>query len=155
MRKSLFLIFVICILFFGCTSAKLISNVEIPSDKETIYLCFDNTQSTVESGGYLIGNMFFAGVDTASFNTLENRILAKNILTEKGYKISQKIENADMILYAGCESSEIQSVVTILLVDAKTEAEYVTTKGSYGMGIDLKGDMKGALKNALQSIPNK
>lgn len=60
-----------------------------------------------------------------------------------------------MILYGGCESSEIQSVVTLLLVDVKTEEEYIVAKGSYGMGMDLKGDMKGALKNALKNIPNK
>ena len=59
------------------------------------------------------------------------------------------------LLYGGCESSEIQSVVTLLLVDVKTEEEYVLAKGTYGMGMDLKGDMKGALKNALKSIPNK
>ena len=39
--------------------------------------------------------------------------------------------------------------------DWKTEEEYILSKGSYGMGMDLKGDMKGALKNALKSIPNK
>ena len=50
------------------------------------------------------------------------------------------------LLYGGCESSEIQSVVTLLLVDVKTEEEYILSKGSYGMGMDLKGDMKGALK---------
>ena len=33
--------------------------------------------------------------------------------------------------------------------------EYVLAKGTYGMGMDLKGDMKGALKNALKSIPIK
>ena len=86
---------------------------------------------------------------------MANRILAKNSLIEKGYKVTQKIENADMILYGGCESSEIQSVVTLLLVDVKTEEEYVLAKGTYGMGMDLKGDMKGALKNALKNIPNK
>ena len=60
-----------------------------------------------------------------------------------------------MILYGGCESSEIKSVVTLLLVDIKTEEEYILTEGSYGMGMDLKGDIKGALKNALKNIPNK
>ena len=47
-----------------------------------------------------------------------------------------------MILYGGCESSEIQSVVTLLLVDVKTEEEYVLAKGTYGMGMDLKGEKK-------------
>ena len=82
-------------------------------------------------------------------------MLTKTSLIEKGYKVTQKIENADMILYGGCESSEIQSVVTLLLVDVKTEEEYVLAKGTYGMGMDLNGDMKGALKNALKTIPNK
>lgn len=52
------------------------------------------------------------------------------------------------LLYGGCESSEIQSVVvvTLLLVDVKKEEEYVLAKGTYGMGMDLKGDIKGALK---------
>ena len=39
---------------------------------------------------------------------------AEDLLEIKDY-----IENADMILYGGCESSEIQSVVTLLLVDVK------------------------------------
>ena len=60
-----------------------------------------------------------------------------------------------MILYGGCESSEIQSVVTLLLVDVKTEEEYILSKGSYGMGMDLKGDMKGALKIYLISKSKK
>ena len=38
-----------------------------------------------------------------------------------------------MILYGGCESSEIQSVATLLLVDVKTEEEYVLAKGTYGI----------------------
>lgn len=59
------------------------------------------------------------------------------------------------LLQIGFHLSEIQSVVTLLLVDVKTEEEYVLAKGTYGMGMDLKGDMKGALKNALKSIPNK
>ena len=44
-------------------------------------------------------------------------MLTKNSLIEKGFKVTQKIENADMILYGGCESSDIQSVVTLLLID--------------------------------------
>ena len=153
--KKIFSIILLCLLFIGCTSAKLISSTTIPSEKETIYISFDNMQATVNTGGFVVGNTFFAGTDTASFNTLENRIVVKNSLIEKGYKVTQKIENADMILYGGCDSSEIQSVVTLLLVDVKTEEEYILSKGSYGMGMDLKGDMKGALKNALKSIPNK
>lgn len=153
--KKLFSLVLLCFIFMGCTSAKLISSTTIPSEKETVYISFDNTQATVSTGGFVVGNTFFAGTDTASFNTLENRMLTKTSLIEKGYKITQKIENADMILYGGCESSEIQSVVTLLLVDVKTEEEYVLAKGTYGMGMDLKGDMKGALKNALKSIPNK
>ena len=82
-------------------------------------------------------------------------MLTKTSLIEKGYKVTQKIENADMILYGGCESSEIQSVVTLLLVDVKTEEEYVLAKCTYGMWMDFNGDMKGALKNALKTIPNK
>ena len=154
MKKNFFII-LLCLLFIGCTSAKLISSTTIPSEKETIYISFDNMQATVNTGGFVVGNTFFAGTDTASFNTLENRIVVKNSLIEKGYKVTQKIENADMILYGGCDSSEIQSVVTLLLVDVKTEEEYILSKGSYGMGMDLKGDMKGALKNALKNIPNK
>ena len=153
--KKLFSLVLLCFIFMGCTSAKLISSTTIPSEKETVYISFDNTQATVSTGGFVVGNTFFAGTDTASFNTLENRMLTKTLLIEKGYKVTQKIENADMILYGGCESSEIQSVVTLLLVDVKTEEEYVLAKGTYGMGMDLKGDMKGALKNALKSIPNK
>ena len=153
--KKLISVFLLCFIFMGCTSAKLITSTPIPSEKETIYISFDNTQSTVSTGGFIVGNTFFAGTDTAFFNTLENRILVKNSLIEKGYKVTQKIENADMILYGGCESNEIQSVVTLLLVDVKTEEEYIVAKGSYGMGMDLKGDMKGALKNALKNIPNK
>ena len=153
--KKIFSIILLCLLFIGCTSAKLISSTTIPSEKETIYISFDNMQATVNTGGFVVGNTFFAGTDTASFNTLENRIVVKNSLIEKGYKVTQKIENADMILYGGCESSEIQSVVTLLLVDVKTEEEYILSKGSYGIGMDLKGDMKGALKNALKNIPNK
>lgn len=151
--KKLLSVILLCFSIFGCSSAKLVSNAQIPEGKETIYLNFDNTQTTVDAGGVVIGNMIFSDVQTASLNTLNNRMLAKDILTEKGYKVTQKLENADMILYAGCESSEVKTVVTIVLVDAKTEEEYAVANGSYGMGMDLNGDIKGALKNALQSIP--
>ena len=110
-------IILLCPILMGCTSAKLISSTTIPSEKETVYISFDNTQATVSMVGFVVGNTFFAGTDTASFNTLENRMLTKTSLIEKGYKVIQKNENADMILYGGCESSEIQSVVTLLLVD--------------------------------------
>ena len=82
-------------------------------------------------------------------------MLAKSILKAKGYKITNKIEKADLFIYGGCDSNEVQSRVMLVLVDAKTEEEYVVTKGTYGMGWDLNGDIKGALKNALQSIPNR
>ena len=154
MKKNLFFI-LICFLFVGCSSTKVLLNVVIPDGKDTVYLIFDNTQSTVSTGGIVVGNMFFSDVETASFNTLENRMLAKSILKAKGYKITNNIEKADLFIYGGCESNEVQSRVMLVLVDAKTEEEYVVTKGTYGMGWDLNGDIKGALKNALQSIPNR
>ena len=46
----------------GCTSAKLISSTTIPSEKETVYISFDNTQATVSTGGFVVGNTFFAGL---------------------------------------------------------------------------------------------
>ncbi len=153
--KKIFVILFSSIILFSCTSSNLVSSTTIPIDKRTIYLSFDNTHSTVDAGGFIVGNMFISNIESASFNTLENRMLTKRILEEKGYKITQKLEMADMILFAGCESNEILSEVTILIVDSKTEEEYVITKGSFGIGLDLKGDMKGALQNALQSIPNR
>ena len=145
----------ICFLLLGCSSSNVLLNVTIPGDKDTIYLIFDNTQSTISSGGIVVGNMFFTDVETASFNSLENRMLAKSTLSAKGYKITNKIEKADLFVYGGCESNEIQSKVMLVLVDAKTEKEYVVSKGTYGMGWDLNGDIKGALKNALDGIPNR
>ena len=154
MKKIISLI-LFCFIFMGYISAKLISSKTIPGEKKTVYISFDNTQATVSTGGFVVGNTIFTGTDTASFNTLENRMLTKNSLIEKGFKVTQKIENADMILYGGCESNEFQSVVTLLLVDVETEEEYIIAKGSYGMGMDLNGDIKGALKNALKYIPKK
>ena len=82
--KKIFSLFLLCSIFFmGCTSAKLISSTTIPSEKETVYISFDNTQATVSTGGFVVGNTFFAGTDTASFNTLENRMLTKTSLIEK------------------------------------------------------------------------
>lgn len=153
--KKFFLIFIVSIFLGGCSSTRTILSVAIPDDKETIYLAFDNTQSTISTGGFFVGNVYFSGTESASFNTLDNRLLAKSILTEKGYKVTQKIENADMLLYGGCESNDVQSVVTLMLIDAKTEKEYIISKGTYGMGWDLNGDIKGALENALQNIPKK
>ena len=77
--KKIFSIILLCLLFIGCTSAKLISSTTIPSEKETIYISFDNMQATVNTGGFVVGNTFFAGTDTASFNTLENRIVVKTL----------------------------------------------------------------------------
>lgn len=153
--KKFFSVFFLSFIFFSCSSAKLVSTTKIPKDKVTIYLNFDNTQSTVETTGFVSGNTFYASTDTASFNTLKNWTIAKDILTEKGYKITRKVENSDMILYIGCESTEIKTTVTAILVDSNTEAEYAVTEGIYGMGLDIKGDIKGALKNAIQRIPNK
>ncbi|MBR2090275.1 MAG: hypothetical protein IJ905_07915 [Fibrobacter sp.] len=153
--KIIFHLLLICFLLLGCSSSNVLLNVTIPGDKDTIYLIFDNTQSTISSGGIVVGNMFFTDVETASFNSLENRMLAKSTLSAKGYKITNKIEKADLFVYGGCESNEIQSKVMLVLVDAKTEKEYVVSKGTYGMGWDLNGDIKGALKNALDGIPNR
>lgn len=44
-------------------------------------------------------------------------------------KISPTILSLEFFC-TGCESSEIQSVVTLLLVDVKTEEEYVLAKGT-------------------------
>lgn len=153
--KKIFCLLFTCFLFWGCSSTNVLLSVAVPVEKENIYLIFDNTQSTVSTGGVIVGNMYISDFETASFNTLDNRMLAKSILTAKGYKITQKVEKADLFLYGGCESNEIQSKVTLVLVDAKNEKEYVVSKGSFGMGWDLNGDIKGALENALQGIPNR
>lgn len=58
MKKILFFI-LICFLFVGCSSTKVLLNVVIPDGKDTVYLIFDNTQSTVSTGGIVVGNMFF------------------------------------------------------------------------------------------------
>ena len=70
--------------------------------------------------------------------------LSKIILTDS---------NLFFFLYAFLGNPQL--LIITLLVDVKTEEEYVLAKGTYGMGMDLKGDIKGALKNALKSIPNK
>jgi len=153
MKKNILFILLLSLGFY--LSAEEISNVSIPSNKSSIYLEFDNAQLTIGSQGVVIGDMIFSGTDSSSLNTLDNRRIAKNFLTEKGYTVTQKLENADMILYGGCESSDIRSVVTLVLVDSETEEEYFVVTGSYGMGMDLKGDIKGALKRALKNIPNR
>lgn len=154
MKKFIILV-LSCFILLGCSSTKLISSSSIPEGKETIYILFDNTQSTVDSGGVFIGNVFVSGTESASFNTLDNRLITKTMLAEKGFKVTQTKEKADMILYGGCDSSEVQSVVTLMLIDSETEEEYALVKGTYGMGMDLNGDIKGALKNALKSLPNR
>ena len=78
--KKIFSLILLCSIFMGCTSAKLISSTTIPSEKETVYISFDNTQATVSTGGFVVGNTFFAGTDTASFNTLENRMLTDQLV---------------------------------------------------------------------------
>lgn len=60
--KKLFSLVLLCFIFMGCTSAKLISSTTIPSEKETVYISFDNTQATVSTGGFVVGNTFFAGL---------------------------------------------------------------------------------------------
>lgn len=153
--KNKILLFVLPFLILGCTSAKILSQQNIPTEKSTVYISLDNTEASVGSIGYISGNFIFTGSETASFNTLDNRMIIKEQLTAKGYKVTNKIENAELILLGGCESSEVQSVVTLVLVDYETEEEYCILRGTYGMGMDLKGDMKGALKNALKNLPTK
>jgi len=151
--KKLTGLFLLCLILAGCTSTKLISHDAIPDEKNTIYLAFDDYQAT-NVGGFMMGYVFIPYTETGSFNTLTNRMKAKEILCAKGYSITTKVENADLILYAGCES-DLVTEVTILIVDAITEKEYVITKGTYGMGWDLNDDIENALINALESIPER
>ena len=65
------------------------------------------------------------------------------------------LTDSNLFFYLYAFLGNPQLLIITLLVDVKTEEEYVLAKGTYGMGMDLKGDMKGAFKNALKSIPNK
>ncbi|MBQ3943909.1 MAG: hypothetical protein II669_06285, partial [Elusimicrobia bacterium] len=56
--KKILSLLLLCSIFMGCTSAKLISSKTIPSEKETVYISFDNTQATVSTGGFVVGNIF-------------------------------------------------------------------------------------------------
>lgn len=154
MKKLFFTYFLILTLILsGCTSAKIIQQTTIPQNKKNVYISLDNTQANVNSVGFIAGNFFIAGTDSASFNTLDNRLIIKQELISKGFSVTTKIETADLILFGGCESSEVESVVTLVLSDSATEEEYCILQGTYGMGMDLKGDIKGALKNALKNLP--
>ena len=156
MRKIFLTAFLISMLIFSsCSSAKIISQTSIPPNKKNIYISLDNTQSTIASASYMVRNFFIVGTDSASFNTLDNRIIVKEQLISKGFSVTNKIETADLILLGGCESSDAESVVTLVLADSETEEEYCILQGAYGMGMDLKGDIKGALRNALQLLPTR
>lgn len=154
-KSKVILLLLMSVLMVGCSSVKMISERDIPNEKKFIFLVLDENELKVESGGYVYGNFFYSGSESSYLNSLENKILIKQLLSEKGYFVTNHIEKADLILYGGCKSSDIQSVITIVLVDKETEEEYIVTQGSYGMGLDLDGDIKGALKNALKNIPNR
>ena len=87
--------------------------------------------------------------------TIENRNIAIKILTQRGYKVVSNIKEADIVLLGGYSSNEIRSKVSLAFLDAYTEELLFTTEGMYGMGWDINGDVRGALKNALNSIPDK
>lgn len=107
--KKCFYIFLLCFIFFGCNSAKLVSTTKIPKDKVTIYLNFDNTQSTVETTGFVSGNTFYASTDTASFNTLKNffrqapnHLICNNHIIQKINLIFPKIRLYGNIIIQSC-----------------------------------------------------
>ena len=154
MRKIVMLF--LAVLLVGCTSASFEEIGGIPAEYETVLVVLDSTKTTVNTGGFFSsGNAsyFYSATDSSTLDTIGNRNIVIKALTEKGYKYTSDAEKADIILLAGNESNEVRTVVSISLLDAKSEELLFTTSGMYGMGMDLGGDIRGALKNALKGIP--
>ena len=155
MRK-IFLALICALLLVGCTSASFEVINGIPEEYETVFVVLDSSKTTINSTGFFTsggGTYFYDYGDSSYLDTVNNRNIVIKTLTQKGYKYTNNIEKADIVLLAGNESNEIRTVVSISLLDAKTEELLYTTSGMYGMGMDLSGDMRGALKNALKGIP--
>ena len=160
MKKSIFLLFIVFIFFSGCTSAKFEEMKAIPEDYENVYICFDSSQTIIGRGpSFSSGNGYFSynsgWSHSTTLDTIENRNIAIKILTQRGYKVVSNIKEADIVLLGGYSSNEIRSKVSLAFLDAYTEELLFTTEGMYGMGWDINGDVRGALKNALNSIPDK
>ena len=153
--KHIFMLF-IALLFVSCTSASFEEINGIPSEYQTIFVCLDSSKTTIDSSGFFTsgsGTYFYSGTDSASLDTIGNRNIVIKALVAKGYKYTSDIEKADMILLAGNETSEIRTIVSISLLDAKSEDLLYTTSGMYGMGWGIDSDVRNALKNALKGIP--
>ena len=155
MKKSIFLLFIVFIFFSGCTSAKFEEMKAIPEEYENIYICFDSSQTIIGRGpSFSSGNGYFSynsgWSHSTTLDTIENRNIAIKILTQRGYKVVSNIKEADIVLLGGYSSNEIRSKVSLAFLDAYTEELLFTTEGMYGMGWDINGDVRGALKNALK-----
>lgn len=160
MKKIHFLFLMVFTLFSGCTSSKFEEVKTIPEEYVNVYICFDTSKTTIGMGPSISSSYgyfsFYPGwSQSTTLDTIENRNTAIKILTQKGYKVVSDIKSASIILMGGYTSNEIRSKVSLVFLDANTQELIFSTEGMYGMGIDINGDVSGALKNALNRIPEK
>lgn len=160
MKKNPLLFIAFVFLFLGCSSSNFEKTKEIPDDYVYIFVSLDSSKVTIGQGESFTVSSGIVSYNpgwsqSTTLNTVENRNTTVKILTQKGYKVTSDINLADMILIGGYTSNEFRTKVSLTFLDANTEELIFLTEGSYGMGWDIDGDVRGALKNALNSIPQK
>ena len=160
MKKNIIVFFTLLFLFSSCTSAKFEEIQTLPEDYIYIYICLDASQTTIGSGPSFSSNNGSFSYNpgwshSTTLDTIENRNTIIKILTQKGFKITSDLDLADIILLGGYTTNEIRSKVSLTFIDANTEELLFISEGMYGMGWDINGDVRGALKNALDCIPEK
>lgn len=149
----------LCVLFTftSCVSSEITEYKEISEDAKTVYVQLDSNTNIVSGGGYFStnGTAMFYDIESGVLNTLKNRLMIQSSLTAKGYKVSNSIDEADLIMQGGFESSEIKTTVLLAIFDKESNDLLAICKGAYGMGLDLQDDINGALKKALEKIPSR
>lgn len=159
-KSSLLFSLLIVLLTSSCVSAKATTYSDIPDDYKSVYIILDSSKTTVASEGY-----FYYSYDTFSYipgyssdamlDTVKNRVLIQTTLEGKGYIIVSNIDDADMILMGGYTTNELYTDVILAFYDKESNKVLFTSEGRYGIGLDLQGDVNGAVKKALESVPEK
>ena len=161
--KNIIYIFVMMFTVFmhsSCVSSKFTNYVAIPQEYENIFIILDSNKTTLTSGGYLSysnNSMTYipSSLNEAVLDTVKNKVNIQTDLTSKGYKVVDKIDDADILLIGGYTTNELYTDVILAFYDKSTNALLFTSEGRYGLGIDTQSDVNHALKKALEQVPFK
>ena len=159
-RFSIIFLCLFSLLLSSCISAKTTNYADVPEDYTSVCIILDSNKTTISSGGYMsYSNNTMTYIPSSSedavLNTVKNKVLMQTTLQEKGYKVLNNENEADMLILGGYETNELYTDVILAFYDRKTNDLLFTAEGRFGLGLDIQMDVNGALKKALEQVPSK